>query len=87
MIMKNCKKVSLESPVVVKLTEEGLRILCCNRTIDEAKKYFGKNLDLETREVRMPLADVINIFGEYPFMEGFDPFEDACIYIPEDSLE
>ena len=85
--MENCRKISLNSKVIVKLTEEGLNILCFNHTLESTKEYFGDNLDLETREVRMPLADVINIFGEYPFMEGFDPFEDAYIYIPEESLE
>ena len=87
MNLENCKKISLNSPVILKLTEEGLSTLCFHHTLESTKEYFGDNLDLETREVRMPLADVINIYGEGPFMEGFDPFVDAYIYIPEDSLE
>ena len=87
MNIKDCKKVFIGNDVIVKLTDQGLNILCSSRSLKEVKNYFGNKLDLETKEVRLPLGDLINIFGEYPFMEGFDPFEDAYIYIPDENLE
>ncbi|MBP3256266.1 MAG: hypothetical protein J6M60_07285 [Clostridia bacterium] len=87
MNMENCKKIFIGNEVIVKLTDEGLNMLCCNRSLEEVKKYFGEKLNLETKEVRLPLGDLINIFGEYPFMEGFLPFEDEYIYIPDENLE
>ena len=87
MNIENCKKIFIGKDVIVKLTDEGLNMLCCNRSLEEIKNYFGEKLDLETKEVQLPLADLINIFGEYPFMEGFQPFDDEYIYIPNENLE
>lgn len=48
MNMKNCKKIFLDSEVIVKLTDEGFQTLCFDKTPEKVKKYYGKNLNLKT---------------------------------------
>ena len=90
MTMKNCKRIYLTEEVVVQLTPEGIQSLYYYYKVDnlkDLKKTLGKFFDLESKEFRAPLGDLINIFGDDIFMEGFDPFKDSCVYIPEKSLK
>ena len=90
MTMKNCKRIYLSEEVTVKLTSEGIQSLYYYFKVDnlkDLKKRLGKFIDIESKEFRTPLYDLINIFGDDIFMEGFDPFEDGCIYISENCLK
>ena len=89
MTMKNCKRIYLTDEVIVKLNSEGIQSLYYFYKVDnlkDLKKTLGDFFDIDSKEFRSPLGDLINIFGEDVFMEGFDPFEDSCVYIPNESL-
>ena len=90
MTMKNCKRLYIDKEVIVKLTEEGIQSLYyyfeVNNLVD-LKKKLGPFFDDEALEFHSPLGDLINIFGDDIFSEGFEPFKDDCVYIPEKNLK
>ena len=90
MTMKDYKRLYVDEEVIVKLSEEGIHTLYyyfkVNNLVD-LKNKLGHFFDAETLEFHSPLGDLINIFGDDIFTEGFEPFEDGCVYIPEKNLK
>ena len=88
MTMKSNQRINLSDEVIVKLTKSGVESLFYFYKKDNLKdlnELLGDKFDIETKEFRSTLADLINVFGDDLFFDEFNPFLDNCIYLPKNS--
>ncbi|MBP3256267.1 MAG: hypothetical protein J6M60_07290 [Clostridia bacterium] len=85
MTMKSNQRINLSDEVIVKLTESGIESLFYfykRDNLKDLKELLGDKLDIEIKEFRSTLADLINVFGDDIFIDDFIPFDGNCIYLP-----